>query len=71
VTIIPRGRALGLTQQLPAEDRLNLSLDAANDQIAVAMGGPRRRGAGVFHQLTTGRVERHPGRDGPGAQDGV
>ena len=25
VTIIPRGRALGLTQQLPAEDRLNLS----------------------------------------------
>src|SRR6478752_5837970 len=25
VTIIPRGRALGLTQQLPAEDRLNLT----------------------------------------------
>src|SRR6187397_1196257 len=39
VTIIPRGRALGLTQQLPAEDRLNLSKEAANDQIAVAMGG--------------------------------
>jgi cell division protease FtsH len=53
VTIIPRGRALGLTQQLPAEDRLNLSLDAANDQIAVAMGG-RVAEELVFHQVTTG-----------------
>jgi cell division protease FtsH len=53
VTIIPRGRALGLTQQLPAEDRLNLSLDSARDQIAVAMGG-RVAEELVFHQLTTG-----------------
>jgi cell division protease FtsH len=53
VTIIPRGRALGLTQQLPAEDRLNLSKDGANDQIAVAMGG-RVAEELVFHQLTTG-----------------
>jgi cell division protease FtsH len=53
VTIIPRGRALGLTQQLPAEDRLNLSLDSANDQIAVAMGG-RVAEEIIFHQLTTG-----------------
>jgi cell division protease FtsH len=53
VTIIPRGRALGLTQQLPTEDRLNLSREAANDQIAVAMGG-RVAEELVFHQLTTG-----------------
>jgi cell division protease FtsH len=53
VTIIPRGRALGLTQQLPAEDRLNLSREAANDQIAVAMGG-RVAEELMFHQLTTG-----------------
>jgi cell division protease FtsH len=53
VTIIPRGRALGLTQQLPAEDRLNLSREAANDQIAVAMGG-RVAEELIFHQLTTG-----------------
>jgi cell division protease FtsH len=53
VTIIPRGRALGLTQQLPLEDRLNLSLDAANDQIAVAMGG-RVAEELIFHQVTTG-----------------
>jgi len=53
VTIIPRGRALGLTQQLPAEDRLNISREGANDQIAVAMGG-RVAEETVFHQLTTG-----------------
>ena len=28
VTIIPRGRALGVTQHLPAEDSLSLSADA-------------------------------------------
>jgi cell division protease FtsH len=53
VTIIPRGRALGLTQQLPAEDRLNLTKDGANDQIAVAMGG-RVAEELIFHQVTTG-----------------
>jgi cell division protease FtsH len=53
VTIIPRGRALGLTQQLPLEDRLNLSMDAARDQIAVAMGG-RVAEELVFGQITTG-----------------
>ncbi len=53
VTIIPRGRALGLTQQLPVEDRLNLTKDGANDQIAVAMGG-RVAEELIFDQLTTG-----------------
>jgi cell division protease FtsH len=53
VTIIPRGRALGLTQQLPVEDRLNLSKDAALDQITVAMGG-RVAEELVFSQVTTG-----------------
>jgi cell division protease FtsH len=53
VTIIPRGRALGLTQQLPMEDRLNLSKETAQDQIAVAMGG-RVAEELVFGQITTG-----------------
>ena len=53
VTIIPRGRALGLTQQLPTEDRLNLSKEGANDQIAVAMGG-RVAEELIFGQITTG-----------------
>src|SRR4030095_15002734 len=53
VTIIPRGRALGLTQQLPMEDRLNQSQEGAQDQIAVAMGG-RVAEELIFGQITTG-----------------
>ncbi len=53
VTIIPRGRALGLTQQLPVEDRLNITKDGANDQITVAMGG-RVAEELIFDQITTG-----------------
>src|SRR5205085_2507649 len=39
VTIIPRGPALGLTQMLPKEDRLNWNRKAVLDRIAMAMGG--------------------------------
>ncbi len=53
VTIIPRGRALGLTQQLPLEDRLNVSKDFAENQIAIMMGG-RIAEELVFQQKTTG-----------------
>jgi cell division protease FtsH len=53
VTIIPRGRSLGLTQQLPAADRLSLSREMANDQIALAMGGRIAEDL-VFGQITTG-----------------
>ena len=39
VTIIPRGRALGLTMQLPTEDRYAMSQGYAENQIAILMGG--------------------------------
>jgi cell division protease FtsH len=39
VTIIPRGRALGVTQQLPEEDRYSIDRDHAEAQIAILMGG--------------------------------
>lgn len=39
VTIIPRGRALGLTQMLPQDDRFTMTKKAAEDKIAVMMGG--------------------------------
>ncbi len=39
VTIIPRGRALGLTQQLPIDDRHNYDTDYLNDQLAYMLGG--------------------------------
>jgi cell division protease FtsH len=53
VTIIPRGRALGLTQQLPEEDRLSLTKEFALNTIAILMGG-RIAEELVFGQQTTG-----------------
>ena len=38
-SIIPRGPALGITQTLPKEDRLNLYQPAVLDWIAMLMGG--------------------------------
>jgi cell division protease FtsH len=53
VTIIPRGRALGVTMQLPEEDRYTHDREALLDRIAVLMGG--RIAEEVFmHQMTTG-----------------
>ena len=53
VTIIPRGRALGVTQQLPPEDRLSMTREFAQNQIAILMGG-RVAEEIVFGQKTTG-----------------
>ena len=53
VTIIPRGMALGLTQQLPTEEKHNLSREQIEDRIAVCMGG-RIAEELTFDQLTTG-----------------
>ncbi len=53
VTIIPRGRALGLTQQLPTEDKYSMNIDAVLSTIAVLMGG-RAAEETVFGTYTTG-----------------
>ena len=39
VTIVPRGRALGLTASLPEEDRHSHTLDWLNGQLAMLFGG--------------------------------
>ncbi len=53
VTIIPRGRALGLTMQLPSEDRYSMDKKRLLDTIAVLFGG--RIAEEIFmHQMTTG-----------------
>ena len=39
VTIIPRGRSLGATEQLPGEDRHNLSRKYLLNRICVMLGG--------------------------------
>jgi cell division protease FtsH len=53
VTIIPRGRALGLTQQLPLDDKYNYSREYLTNRITILLGG---RGAEeiVFQEQTTG-----------------
>jgi cell division protease FtsH len=53
VTIVPRGRALGLTAQLPVDDRHNLSKSMLLAQIAVLLGGRSAEWA-VFKDMTTG-----------------
>jgi cell division protease FtsH len=53
VTIIPRGRALGVTMQLPEEDRYSYTKDYLMSQIAILFGG--RVAEEVFmNQMTTG-----------------
>ncbi|MDH4234959.1 MAG: cell division protein FtsH, partial [Gallionella sp.] len=53
VTIIPRGRALGLTMQLPTEDRYSMDKVRILSTIAVLFGG--RIAEEIFmHQMTTG-----------------
>ncbi|MCG6923053.1 MAG: ATP-dependent zinc metalloprotease FtsH [Acidobacteria bacterium] len=53
VTIIPRGMALGLTQQLPDEEKHNWTKEALDARIAVFMGG-RIAEEMTFNQITTG-----------------
>ena len=53
VTIIPRGRALGVTWQLPERDRYNTTKDYMESRISIAMGG-RIAEEIFFNQLSTG-----------------
>src|SRR3970282_1585402 len=53
VTIIPRGRALGVTMQLPETDRYSQNRERLLNMIAVLFGG--RIAEELFmHQMTTG-----------------
>ncbi len=47
VTIIPRGRRLGVTQFLPEEDRVSYNESQIQAELAVAAGRPGRRAAGL------------------------
>lgn len=53
ITIIPRGMALGLTQQVPFEERYTYSLVYLLNRIKVLLGG-RIAEKIVFNQLSTG-----------------
>ena len=53
VSIIPRGMALGITMQLPLDDKHNYSKVYCEDQLAIMMGG-RIAEEIYLNQLTTG-----------------
>jgi cell division protease FtsH len=53
VTIIPRGRALGVTMQLPTDDRHGYSKGYLLNQLAILMGG-RVAEELVLKEMTTG-----------------
>ncbi len=50
VTIIPRGMALGLTMQLPLDDKLNYHRDYLDAELAILMGGR------IAEEIFIGRV---------------
>ncbi len=53
VSIIPRGMALGITQQLPLDDRYTYSKQNILDKLAVLMGGRAAEEIALGH-MTTG-----------------
>ena len=57
VTIIPRGMALGVTMQLPVDDKHNYSRDYLNDQIAILLGGR------IAEEITTDGMTTGAGND--------
>ena len=57
VTIIPRGMALGLTQQLPVDEKHNYSRNYLNDMICILLGGR------IAEELTTGNITTGAGND--------
>jgi len=63
VTIIPRGMAMGLTQQLPLNDRRNYSKAYLEDDIAILMGGR------IAEEITTGQQTTGAGNDMERATD--
>jgi cell division protease FtsH len=57
VTIIPRGMALGVTMQLPVDDKHNYSRDYLIDQIAILLGGR------IAEEITNGKITTGAGND--------
>ena len=53
VTIIPRGRALGVTMQLPIDEKHTYSKDYIEGRLAILLGG-RAAETMIFSELTTG-----------------
>jgi cell division protease FtsH len=57
VTIIPRGMALGLTMQLPVDEKHNYSREYLMDRIAILLGGR------IAEEITIGSITTGAGND--------
>jgi cell division protease FtsH len=57
VTIIPRGMALGLTQQLPVDEKHNYSRHYLQDTLAILLGGR------IAEEITSGSITTGAGND--------
>ena len=57
VTIVPRGRALGLTMSLPTDEKHNYSKNYLIDQIGILLGGR------IAEEITTGDITTGAGND--------
>ncbi len=53
ITIIPRGRALGVTMQLPMDEKHGYTRDFVEGRLAILMGG-RSAEMLIFNEMTTG-----------------
>jgi len=53
ITIIPRGRALGVTMQLPMDEKHGYTRNYVEGRLAILMGG-RSAEMLIFNQMTTG-----------------
>jgi len=58
VTIIPRGMALGVTQQLPVDDRYTYSREYLMTRLSMMFGG-RAAEELIFGHMTTGCRRRY------------
>ena len=70
VTIIPRGRALGLTQQLPTDEKHTYARDFLESTLAMLLGGTGGRRTGP-QPHDHGRGQRYRKGHGTGPQDGL
>jgi cell division protease FtsH len=57
VSIIPRGMALGITMQLPTDEKHNYSREHLEDQIAILLGGR------IAEEITIGSITTGAGND--------
>jgi len=56
VSIVPRGQSLGMTEQIPTEDRHNLNQDYLNERLSILLGG-RSAEKLIFKSVSTGAAD--------------